>query len=80
MMRSDKFWQGLILAILYLMLIFLVFDKASDVARILAKRNIYIELGHADELLILPFICWMLIGFANVMLVVRKKQKNKTSV
>jgi|GEM_PF-6838195 len=75
MMRTVKFWQSLLISIVYFLLIILVFDGATILARFFAKRHVYIELGHADEMLLLPFICWLLIGFANVMLVVRKKQK-----
>jgi hypothetical protein len=79
MMLTGKFWQGLMIAIFYFVLIFLVFDRASALTRFLVKRQIYIELGHADEVLLLPFVCWLLIGFVNVMIVVRKKQKTKIS-
>ena len=65
------------LCICYFLISFFLFDGAVHLHQYLRDKGIYIELGHAEELLVVSFFLWIIIALINIIIVAIIKSKKR---
>lgn len=70
-----KLFLFLLVSGLYIFLTYLFFDEAIHFHNHLRNKGIYVEFGHADELLVITFLLCLVIAFFTITLSIRKAFK-----
>ena len=63
------------LTIAYFLIILLLFEGIVRLHQFLRDRNIYLQFGHADEILVEIFFLWVILAFINIGIIIIRKNK-----
>lgn len=80
LLLKAKKVRFIILSIAYLLFVYFLLDGAVILHQYLRDHGIYLEFGHADELLIEFFLLWVVLAFINIIVIIIRRGRKKKDI